>query len=411
MTPNHLRPSSRYDAVVVGARAAGAATALLLARQGRRVLVVDRTQYGSDTLSTHGLMRAGVLQLSRWGLLDRVIDAGTPAIRRTIFHYGDDAIAVPIKPAAGVDALYAPRRTVLDPIVVDAASDAGAEFRFGITVTGLQRDGNGRVAGVVGRDRSGAPIQAHGRLTIGADGIGSTVARHVEAPLERSGTGASAFVYGYWSDLATEGYEWFYRPGVAAGLIPTNDGQVCVFVGTTSARFRSEVAADIRRGFATLLGEVDPAALERVMAASPASRLRSFPGQPGFMRRAWGPGWALVGDAGYFKDPISTHGLTDAFRDAELLAAAVDAADAGMPLPLALARYQVTRDRLSSSLFTTVDAIARYDWDLPEVQQLLRRMSTAMTDEVDELAGLGETAAGQRPAGQRQSAMSAVGSQ
>jgi flavin-dependent dehydrogenase len=386
MTLYRRRPASpRYDAVVVGARAAGAATALLLARQGQRVLVVDRAQYGSDTLSTHGLMRAGVLQLSRWGLLDRIIDAGTPPIRRTMFHYGSDTVAVSINPTAGVDALYAPRRTVLDPIVVDAARAAGAEFRFGVTVTGLRRDLSGRVTGVVARDQAGDPITADARLTVGVDGIGSTVARLVEAPIEREGTGASGFVYGYWSDLDTDGYEWFYRPGVTAGMLPTNGGQVCVFAGTTTRRFRAEVTPDIRLGFHVLLGEADPAALQRVQAATPESRLRSFPGRPGFMRRPWGPGCALVGDAGYFKDPISTHGLTDAFRDAELLADAVDATDTGVPMGVALARYQATRDRLSMPLFTTVDAIARYDWDLTQIQRLLRHMSSAMTDEVEAL--------------------------
>jgi 2-polyprenyl-6-methoxyphenol hydroxylase-like FAD-dependent oxidoreductase len=374
--------------VIVGARAAGAATALLLARQGRRVLVVDRAAYGSDTLSTHGLMRSGVLQLSRWGLLDRVIEAGTPPVRRTVFHYGSGAVAVPIKPSAGVDALYAPRRTVLDPIVVDAARAAGAEFRFGVTITGLHRDSHGRVTGVVGRDRSGDPVTIDARLTVGADGIGSTVARLVDAPIERQGRGASGFVYGYWSDLPVDGYEWFYRPGVAAGILPTNGGQVCVFVGTSATRFRAEVAADIHRGFDELLGEADPAALDRVRSATPQSRLRSFPGRPGFLRRAWGPGWALVGDAGYFKDPISTHGLTDAFRDAELLAGAIDEAHKGAPMGAALARYQASRDRLSIPLFTTVDAIARYDWDMSEVEGLLRAMSSAMADEMELLRTL-----------------------
>jgi flavin-dependent dehydrogenase len=382
MIPCRPRSAEPYEAVVVGARAAGAATGLLLARQGRRVLVVDRAQYGSDTLSTHGLMRAGVLQLSRWGLLDRVIDAGTPPIRRITFNYGDDAVLVAIKPAAGVDALYAPRRTVLDPIVVDAACAAGAEFRFGVTVTGLLRDSTGRVTGIVGRDREGAPVSASSRVTVGADGVGSTIARLVEAPVRRRGTGASAFIYGYWSDLDVDGYEWLYRPGVAAGLIPTNDGLVCVFAGTTAARFRAEMAADVRLGFHTLLDEAGPDVLQRVRAAKRTSRLRSFPGRPGFMRKAWGPGWALVGDAGYFKDPISTHGLTDAFRDAELLAGAVGTANAGAPLELALARYQLERDRLSWPLFSAVDAVARFDWDLPTVQLLLRRMSAAMTDEV-----------------------------
>src|SRR5262245_66498210 len=125
----------RYDVVIVGARAAGAATALLLPRQGLRVLVIDRGRYGSDTLSTHALMRGAVFQLHRWGLLDRIKALGTPAIRSASFHYGDDVLEVPVKPRDGVEALYAPRRTVLDQLLVDAATEAGVDTMFGVRVT------------------------------------------------------------------------------------------------------------------------------------------------------------------------------------------------------------------------------------------------------------------------------------
>src|SRR6188472_157530 len=123
-------PSFDYDVVIVGARCAGAATALLLARRGLRVLAIDRGHYGSDTVSTHALMRAGVLQLSRWGVLEAVTTAGTPVIRSTSFHYADEVTAVQIKPQPSMEGLYAPRRTVLDRILVDAARKAGAEITF-----------------------------------------------------------------------------------------------------------------------------------------------------------------------------------------------------------------------------------------------------------------------------------------
>jgi 2-polyprenyl-6-methoxyphenol hydroxylase-like FAD-dependent oxidoreductase len=227
-------------------------------------------------------------------------------------------------------------------------------------------------------------------LTVGADGIGSTVGRLVSAPTEREGTGASAFIYGYWSDLDADGYEWFYNPGGTAGMIPTNGGQVCVFAGSPADRFRAELAADVRRGFHRILGEVSPSALDRVVRATAPPRIRTFPGRRGFLRRPWGPGWALVGDAGYFKDPISTHGLTDAFRDAELLTAAMAGIDVGSAggLDDALARYHADRDRLSCGLFETADAIARYEWDLVEIRRLLRAMSASMSDEVDALLSL-----------------------
>ena len=336
--------STVYDVVVVGARPAGAGTAMVLARAGLRVLMVDRSGFGADTLSTHALLRGGVLQLARWGLLDRVAAAGTPPVRRSVFHYGEDVVDVPIKPSAGVDALYAPRRTVLDPILVDAARDAGVETRFGITVTGLRRDADGRVTGVVGRDDTGAPFSARARITVGADGMGSKVARLVGAPAEATGSSAAAFIYGYWEGLPLDRYELFYRPGVTAGAFPTNHDQVCVFAATSRRRFRSEARAGVPRLYTRLLGQGAPVVLDQATLAP--ERLKVFVGRPGFLRRAHGPGWALVGDAGYFKDPITSHGITDALRDAELLATAIiTAASGGASEEVALAAYQSTRDR------------------------------------------------------------------
>src|SRR5512132_4122456 len=118
-----------WDVIIIGGRVAGASTALLLARAGLRVLVVDRARRGSDTVSTHALMRGGVLQLRRWGVLDRLAVTGVPPVRRVTFHYGAESMPVSLKPYAGVDALYAPRRTVLDAMLVDAAEAAGARFR------------------------------------------------------------------------------------------------------------------------------------------------------------------------------------------------------------------------------------------------------------------------------------------
>ncbi len=374
-----------YDAIVVGARASGAATAMLLARQGQRVLVVDRGRYGADTLSTHGLMRAGVLQLQRWGLLDRVASAGTPPIRRTTFTYGSEQVVITIKPCFGVDALYAPRRTVLDPILVDAAAAAGAEVRYGVTVTDVGRDGHGRVTGIVGRDEHGRAIEVDAGIVIGADGVRSTIASRVGAPIERTGRGATAIAYGYWSGLDTDGYEWIYRPDAVAGVIPTNHGQSCVFVGAPPDRISTGGEAAIHE----LLAAAAPDVAARVSRATAPRGVRTFAGRPGLVRRAWGDGWALVGDAGYWMDPISVHGLTAALRDAELLARAIIATDPSRPDRAdALADYQATRDRLSDQLFDVVDTIASHRWTRDEIPHLLLQVSSAMADEVEELAAL-----------------------
>ena len=373
-----------YDYVVVGGRVAGASTAMLLARSGARVLLLERTAYGSDTVSTHALMRAGVLQLHRWGLLDRLVDAGTPPVHRTVFHYADDdSVHISIRRSPGVPALFAPRRLVLDTVLVDAARAAGAEVWHGTTVTGLVADG-GRVGGVVAKDAAGRELRARARVTIGADGIRSAVASAVAAPYERRTAGGGAVMYRYYEDFPVEGYEWAYGAGAAAGLIPTSDGLTCVFVATTPAGLGELRHREGSQGaFDRVFAMAAPGLVGRLRAARRVGRLHGWAGVPGHVRRAWGPGWALVGDAGYFRDPITTHGMTDAMRDAELLADALaEAAGGTVSERVALGGYQQHRDSLSDQLFTVSNRIAAFDWDLPRVRRLLREVSSAMSDEV-----------------------------
>jgi 2-polyprenyl-6-methoxyphenol hydroxylase-like FAD-dependent oxidoreductase len=373
-------PPTSHDVIIVGARAAGASTAMLLARAGLDVLVLERSRYGADTLSTHALMRAGVVLLERWGLLDRVIAAGTPAVRQTTFTYADFEVVVPIDKLSGVDALYAPRRTVLDPLLVDAARSAGATVQFGTSITGVTRDRAGRVDGVVGRDRDGRAVRHSARWIVGADGVRSIVAGAVDAAVERHGTGASATVYGYWSDFDADGFTWAFRGGEVAGAVPTNDGQTCVFAVAAPSR--------IGRGGLPVLDEVvhraAPALAGRLRDATAPRGVKTFGGIPGFVRVPHGPGWALVGDAGYWKDPISAHGLTDALRDAALLARAIEAVARGELREIeAFTRYHQTRNHLSLPLFDVVDAIATMRWTDAEIPRMLRQLSTTMGDEVD----------------------------
>lgn len=371
------------DIVVVGARVAGAATALLLARAGLSVVVVDRERPGCDTLSTHALMRGGVVQLQRWGLLDDVIRAGTPAIRETTFHYAAESVQVPIKPGSGVDALYAPRRTVLDPLLVDAARRAGAVVRYGETLEGL-RISSGRVTGVDVRDRGGRVAVIRARLVIGADGRRSTLARLVDAPTTHRVGFTTACAYSYYRGLPSAGYEWAYRPTGMAGLIPTNDGLTCVFVAQTPGRLGRG-----RPGLEAALAAASAHLADRMRAAEPASPVRTFVGQPGHLRRPWGPGWALVGDAGSWKDPISAHGLTDALRDAELLASAAVRVLAGEATEAeAFGCYEATRDRLTLPILTGSAEIAAMNWDDDRIRLLLRELNVAMSEELRVIEGL-----------------------
>jgi 2-polyprenyl-6-methoxyphenol hydroxylase-like FAD-dependent oxidoreductase len=374
-------PPSPYDVVVVGARCAGAATAMLLARAGHRVLVVDRGRYGTDTLSTHALMRGGVIQLHRWGVLPAVIAADTTPVRQATFFYGDESTVVPIAARDGIDALYAPRRHVLDRLLVDAAADAGADVVYGIRIAGLERSDAGRVVGVVLEDRHGDAHHVAARVVVGADGLRSTVARLTGASPYRLGQHASATMYGHWSGLQVEGYGWYFAPGLSVAAIPTNAGQVCVSVSAPGAVFARAFTGSADRGFRKLLSQVAPGLAEQVSQAELPGRIHGFAGHVGFFRQASGPGWALVGDAGYFKDPLTAHGITDALRDAELLATAIDAGS-----DEALARYQERRDAASLDLFEVTDAIASFQWDLAEVRHLHESLARAMSREVKLLA-------------------------
>jgi 2-polyprenyl-6-methoxyphenol hydroxylase-like FAD-dependent oxidoreductase len=383
----HIDLRSSYDVVVVGARVAGAATAMLLARQGLTVLAIDRAAYGSDTLSTHALMRGGVLQLTRWGLLDRVRAAGTPAVRRTWFQYGDRVLEIPIKPRDGIEALYAPRRSFLDALIADAAREAGADVVHGVRLLDVIQSG-GRVRGVLVEDRQRQVAVIRAGTVVGADGVLSTVARLVSAPTTREGRHATGVVYGYWSGLPMEGYHWYFREGVSAGAIQTNDGQMCVFAAMPSSRFMEEVRFDLEAGYHRVLTEVSPELAASLTSGRLESRLRGFPGQTGFLRRSWGPGWALVGDAGYFKDPLTAHGITDALRDAELLARAIGQGTDG-----ALAEYEALRDELSIGLFDVTDYIASFEWDLETLGERHQYMSREMAREVSALVAIDHAAA------------------
>ena len=371
-------PKARYDAVVVGARVAGAATAMLLARAGLRVLVVERSRRGSDTLSTHALMRAGVMQLHRWGVLPRLLAAGTPPIRRTTFHYGSEPVVVDIKDRDGVDALYAPRRTVLDVVLADAAVASGAQVLYGTTVTEILRVPTGRVQGVLLTDEAGRHHRVEADTLIGADGARSTVGRAVDARVLAEGKYPGSCIYAYWQGLELDGTYWYYAPGVAAGAIPTNEGLSCVFVSMPPNRYRVQPAVALDALFQQRASECHPGLARALGGARRVGKYYSFAGRAGFLRQPWGEGWALVGDAGCFKDPITAHGMTDALRDAELLARAVIRGTT-----VALADYQAARDSFAVEFLELSDRIASFDWDLDFLGGLHHRLSRLMARECD----------------------------
>jgi 2-polyprenyl-6-methoxyphenol hydroxylase-like FAD-dependent oxidoreductase len=316
---------AHHDVVVVGGRCAGAATALLLARAGCNVTVVDRATFPSDTLSTHGIARGGVVQLSRWGLLDDVLGTGAPAVREVVFGRDGEETRRALKDRAGVDLLVAPRRHVLDALLLDRARDAGAVVRQGVAVTDVLRDAEGRVAGVQARSRDGDLLELTAEVVVGADGLRSGIARQVGAPVVESFAADTAILYTYIGEVDWPAYEFHVAPEAFAGVFPTHGGEACVWLCRPTAALRGVLTAGARRpdAFLAALAEASPDLGARARAGRRTAPMRGTAGLPNHLRRPVGPGWALVGDAGYHRDPITGHGITDAFRDAELLAGAV----------------------------------------------------------------------------------------
>lgn len=382
-----------YDVIVVGARVAGAPTAMLLARRGHKVLLVDRATMPSDTVSTHAILRTGVLQLRRWGLLTRLADVGTPPINDIVLGFGEERVPFQVRPEFGVSSFYGPRRHVLDSLLVDAAIEAGVEFRGGTRMTGLLRGPADEICGIEVDSRQ----HITARIVVGADGVNSRVAKLVGAGSYRSHEPMNAVNYAYYENVPFRGFWFQFSPGVNAGLIATNDGQCLAFVGRPAQewkRFRRDPEGEFSR--LLRLGGTDLA--DHVEQGRRVGGFRGTPGLAGFIRQSWGPGWALVGDSAYTKDPISAHGISDAFRDAELCARAADRllADGDQH---ALAWYQSHRDTLSARMFEESRSLASYQWTPEEASQRMRRISEAVRHECAALEDLPEWSAVRSSAG------------
>ena len=358
-----------YDAIIVGARCAGSPTAMLLARKGYRVLLLDKASFPSDTLSIHYIHQPGVACLNGWGLLERVIESNCPPVYAQTIDVGPFALHGTPPPVDGVTASYAPRRTILDKILVDAAVAAGVELREHFTVKELVFDGD-RVVGIHGHERGGALVTERARIVIGADGLHSMVARAVGAPVYNEWPSFACAYYSYWSDVSIDGAELYPRPGRAIIAGPTNDGQIMAIIYWPSAAFR-EVRADIEGNFMRAL-DLAPDLGERIRGGKRTERFRGTVDLPNFYRKPYGSGWALVGDAGYHKDPITAQGISDAFRDAELLANAIDDGFAGrVPIADALAGYEQRRNETTFAMYEMTRQFAMLEPPPAEQQQLM----------------------------------------
>jgi 2-polyprenyl-6-methoxyphenol hydroxylase-like FAD-dependent oxidoreductase len=359
------------DVIIVGARVAGSATAMLLARKGLDVLVVDRATFPSDTLSTHVVQLPGVARLHRWGLLDQVIASGAPPARRLRFDVGT-VLEGPLPELDGADGVYSPRRIVLDQTLVEAAREAGAEVREDFVVDELTTE-RGTVTGIRGARKGGAQVTESARLVIGADGKHSLVALAVEAESYRERPALTLASYAYWEGVTLEGGEIYQRDRRAMGAWPTNDGLTMTFVAWPVNEFETYRADPVGNLLATLDRAGDLG--ERVRAGRLVEHVRTSPDLPNRFHRAHGPGWALVGDAGLVMDPITAQGISDALRDAELLAEAAAAGLDGTPMGRALEGYQKARDAEVGPMYDFTTDLASFHPPRPEEELLFQRLA------------------------------------
>jgi flavin-dependent dehydrogenase len=311
-----------YDVIVVGGRCAGAATALLLARKGIKVLVVDKARLPTDIPHGHYIRRQGPRLLQRWGVLGKIVEAGCPPVTRITTDLGDFPLTGNNLIHDGVAVGYAPRRRILDAILIEHATASGAEFRPGFSVDDYQRDGTA-VAGIRGRSYdNGVHVVERAKITVGADGRHSSLARAVSAPAYEEIPPLACWYFSYWSDVDVDGLQIYRRDRNVVFAFPTNGGLTAVFIGWPISEFGA-VRRNVAAGFMGVLAQI-PVLHERIRSGRQAERFYGTADLPNFFRKPYGPGWALVGDAGYHKDPYMALGIWDAFRDAELVASAIE---------------------------------------------------------------------------------------
>lgn len=383
-----------YDVIVVGARCAGSPTAMLLARQGCRVLLVDRATFPSDTMSTHFIHNKGVAQLQRWGLRERLAATGCPPVTRLTLDFGPIVLTGSPIPAGDTAMGYAPRRRVLDKLLVEAAVEAGVELRQEFVVEELVHDGE-RVSGIRGHARGGGNVTEEARIVVGADGLHSLVARGVAAPAYHEQPPLTCFYYSYWSGVPLDRAELYLREGRVVIVFPTHADLACVVAIWPNDEFHA-FRADIEGNFLKTL-EIAPALADRLRAGQREERFMGTADLPNFFRRPYGPGWALVGDAGYHKDPLLAQGISDAFHDAELLAEAITSGLSGREaLDEALAEYERQRNERVTGLYHLTLQRAALQPPPPEMVAFLAALPGQQV-EIDRLLGV-DAGTGEHPA-------------
>lgn len=361
-----------YDVIVVGARCAGSPLAMLLARKGCRVLLVDKASFPSDIISTHVIQPPGVAYLKRWGLLERILSSNCPPVQGLVFDIG--AFALEGSPAHCGDPpmLVCPRRKVLDKILLEAAVNAGVEVRERLCVRDVVWDGE-RITGIRGETSNGHAVIERAKVVVGADGQRSVIARAVGAFEYGVRPAVSCNYYTYFSGVPADKIELYNRERCLIGVIPTNDGLTLVFEAFPNNDFRTH-RDRLEQHYFDLLTQV-PSLFHRVRNGSREERFSGTVDLPGFFRKSFGGGWALAGDAGYHKHPITAQGIGDAFRDADQLADAIyQGLSDRVSLEQALEDYARRRDETVMPMYEMTSDLATLQPPSDDVQRLFLAM-------------------------------------
>ncbi|TCK26352.1 NAD(P)/FAD-dependent oxidoreductase [Pseudonocardia endophytica] len=346
----------KVDVVIVGARCAGAAAAAPLARAGRSVVVVDKSRFPSDTMSTHVLVPNGVQELQRQGALDAILAMNPSRSRFLTLQDGDVEIRERFRPFSGIDFGLCIPRTLQDKALVDAARAAGAEIREGVNVDSVVHT-DGRVAGVRCRTKTDE-YEIHASLVVGADGRRSQVAAEVGSwEPYRSSRNGRGFAFRYvddpMGDDAPDAMQIYREEGDSVLVLPSCPAGRMVVVNMVDAALIPRFRADPDAEWEGVM-QRNPRVRERIEGATNVSSQRTTADLASYYRRSSGPGWALAGDSGHFKDPTTGNGMRDALKFGRLLGetAAVHLDDP-VELDAAVRRWEAERD---------ADTISTYHW-------------------------------------------------